>query len=195
MPRLCLPRKLRVEAPGQDLPPWKEANASGGIVASLDSWSAAGAAIRGSHLHHGRFGVRWKSSDGEITGNRISARYMEISPLEYFMEGPLRLVNITVADNTFTACAAAPTWFAKTVCDVHTRLPLGYWRKWVRWGGGTGGVCQAAAVGASQLDAEACRHISVVRNNVSRVGSAGDTLVDDRVSENPRRTGFLRRLV
>jgi hypothetical protein len=30
---------------------------------------------------------------------------------------------------------------------------------------------------------------------VSRVGSAGDTLVDDRVSENPRRTGFLSRLV
>ena len=36
---------------------------------SLDSWAASDAVVKDRHLHHGRFGLRWKSSDAAITGN------------------------------------------------------------------------------------------------------------------------------
>ena len=91
---------------------------------------------------------------------------MELSPLEYYMEGPFRLTNLTVADNTFTACAAPATSFAATACANGTHLPLGYWRKWVTYGGGCGGVCKAASLGASKLDPEACTDVRVEHNKV-----------------------------
>jgi hypothetical protein len=150
-----------------DLPDWSDAPSADGAVASLDSWRASGAVVEDSYLHHGRFGVRWKSSDARITGNRISARYMELSPLEYYMEGPFRLSNLTVANNTFASCAAPATSFAPNTCDSHTHLPLGYWRQWVSYGGGCGGVCKAASVGASQLDAAACTDVTIEQNVVS----------------------------
>ena len=153
----CLPRVWRVRF-DSDVPAWSEAAGARGVVASLDSWAASGAVVQDSHLHHGRYGVRWKSSDGSITGNRISARYMEISPLEYYMEGPFRLSNVTVANNAFAACAAPVDGsIAGTVCANGTHLPLGYWSPWVQYGGGTGGICVAAAVGAS------CRKKEIAR--------------------------------
>ena len=91
---------------------------------------------------------------------------MEISPLEYYMEGPFRLSNITIADNIFGACGAPVAPFARTVCTNDTHLPLGYWRIWCQWGGGCGGVCKAAAVGASALDPGACRDIAIDDNTV-----------------------------
>ena len=161
----CEPRVWYV-AFDSDIPAWETASTRG-IVASLDSWSASGAVVTRSQLHHGRFGVRWKSSDATITANRISARYMEISPLEYYMEGPFRLSNITVADNTFADCAAPAASFAAPTCSNDTsHLPLGYWRRWCSWGGGCGGVCKAAAVGASQLDAAACADVKLDHNKV-----------------------------
>ena len=39
---------------------------------SLDSWAASDAVVKDRHLHHGRFGLRWKSSDAAITGNRAT---------------------------------------------------------------------------------------------------------------------------
>jgi hypothetical protein len=161
----CEPRVWHV-AFDSDIPEWGETVSARGVVASLDSWKASGAIIKDSHLHHGRFGIRWKSSDAIMIGNRISARYIEISPLEYYMEGPFRLSNITVANNTFVECTAPAASFAPTACDPATHLPLGYWRQWVDWGGGCGGVCAAAAVGASQLDPSACEDI-VVKNNTN----------------------------
>ena len=149
-----------------DLPAWGDAPSAKGVVASLDSWRASGAVVKDSYLHHGRFGIRWKSSDALITGNRISARYMEISPLEYYMEGPFRLNNVTIEDNIFAACAAPSASFAPNACDSTTHLPLGYWRRWVSYGGGCGGVCKAAAVGASQLDTGACTDIAIEHNIV-----------------------------
>ena len=161
----CEPRVWHI-AFDSDIPAWGEAIGARGVVASLDSWGAVGAVVKDSHLHHGRYGVRWKSSNSTITGNRISARYMEISPLEYFMEGPFRLANISIADNTFAECAAPTASFAKTVCAKGTFLPLGYWRRWVSYGGGCGGVCKAAAVGASQLDPGACVDVAIEHNKV-----------------------------
>lgn len=159
----CAPRVWHVRF-ASDMPAW---DAGGGaVVANLDSWRASGAAVTDSHLHHGRFGVRWKSGDAAITRNRISARYMEISPLQYYMEGPFRLANISVTDNVFAACAARPALYAATQCANATHLPLGYWRKWVAYGGGCGGVCKAASVGASQLDPEACEGVAIEHNRV-----------------------------
>lgn len=160
----CEPRVWHVEF-DSEIPRWADAASARGIVASLDSWTASGARVKDSHLHHGRFGIRWKSSDASISGSRISARYMEISPLEFYMEGPLRLTNISVVGNTFPECAAPAASFAKTECTEDTHIPLGYWCQWVEWGGGCGGVCHAAAVGASQLDAQACTAIAIDHNN------------------------------
>ena len=163
----CLPRVWRVRF-DSDVPAWSEAAGARGVVASLDSWAASGAVVQDSHLHHGRYGVRWKSSDGSITGNRISARYMEISPLEYYMEGPFRLSNVTVANNAFAACAAPVDGsIAGTVCANGTHLPLGYWSPWVQYGGGTGGICAAAAVGASVLDPTTCTDVAIENNTAA----------------------------
>jgi hypothetical protein len=163
----CEPRVWRV-AFDSDVPAWGSDLASTrGIVATLDSWAASGAAVTDSHLHHGRYGVRWKSSHALIARNRISARYIEISPLEYYMEGPLQLTNITVADNIFGDCAAPVVSSVPAACDPNTHLPLGYWRRWTSYGGGTGGVCKAAAVGASQLDPAACSRISITNNKAA----------------------------
>lgn len=160
----CRPRVWYVTF-DSDVPAWTESDRAKGVVASLDSWTGSGAVIKDSHLHHGRFGIRWKSSNGVISGNRISARYVEISPLEYYMEGPFRLQNITVVDNTFSGCAAPPASYAPTPCATEPHLlPLGYWTKWTSWGGGTGGICKAAAVGATELVQEACADISVADN-------------------------------
>jgi len=89
---------------------------------------------------------------------------MEISPLEYYMEGPFRLTNITIRGNTFPECASPPASFAKTDCANDTHIPLGYWCQWVEWGAGCGGVCKAAAVGASQLDSDACTDVGIEHN-------------------------------
>ena len=69
----CAPRVWHV-AFDSEVPRWSAKDEARGIVANLDSWRAAGAELRDSHLHHGRFGVRWKSSDAVISGNRLSAR-------------------------------------------------------------------------------------------------------------------------
>ena len=61
----CEPRVWHVVF-DSDLPKWDDAD----VVASLDGWSASGAVVKDSHLHHGRFGIRWKSSGASITGNR-----------------------------------------------------------------------------------------------------------------------------
>ena len=161
----CEPRVWHITF-ASDIPLWGAAASDRGVVATLDSWSASGAVVRDSHLHHGRFGIRWKSSDATIVGSRISARYMEISPLEYYMEGPFRLTNITVATNTFPECEDLDSLFPKTTCTSDTHLPLGYWTRWTRWGGGTGGVCKSAAVGASHLVSEACTQINITHNKM-----------------------------
>jgi hypothetical protein len=158
----CAPRVWHV-AFNSDIPAWSPAESARGIVATLDSWRASGAVVKDSYLHHGRYGVRWKSSDATITGNRISARYMEISPLEYYMEGPFRLTNITVTNNTFSECDAPVASFGNTNC-TNQNLPLGHWCQGKQYGGGCGGVCKAAAVDATVLDTEACTDVSVEHN-------------------------------
>ena len=158
----CEPRVWRVTF-NSDIPAWGAAESATGVVATLDSWGASRGVIRDSHLHHGRFGIRWKSSDGVMSGNRVSARYIEISPLEYYMEGPFRLNNITVARNAFPECSAPAPLFPKTTC-TNDSLPLGYWTRWTKYGGGTGGVCKAAAVGASHLVTGACTDVNIAHN-------------------------------
>lgn len=159
----CAPRVWNITF-ATAVPAFSPEASARGIVASLDSWSASGAVVTNSTLHHGRYGIRWKSSHAVIAGNSMSARYVEISPLEYYMEGGFRLDNITVADNIFGECAAINT-FPSTACSV-ANLPLGYFRKWVNWGGGCGGVCKAASQGAVWLDPEACEDVAIVGNHI-----------------------------
>ncbi len=137
-----------------------------GIVASLDSWRASGGEVRNSKLHHGRFGIRWKSSNGVIDNNNISARYVEISPLEYYMEGPFTLKNISVVKNRFSECSRVDTLYPRTLCANRTNLPIGYWCNWVEWGGGCGGTCKAASLGTKHLNSKACMNFTI-RDNYS----------------------------
>ena len=68
-------------------------------------------------------------------------------------------------NNAFAACAAPVDGsIAGTVCANGTHLPLGYWSPWVEYGGGTGGICAAAAVGASALDPTACTDVDIENN-------------------------------
>ena len=98
----CLPRLWRVQF-DEDLP-----EAVGpGSVASLDGWDASEAVVERSHLHHGLYGLRWKSSSGWIEGNTISANYIEVTPLLFYMEGPFQLDNISIVNNTLPQCAVA----------------------------------------------------------------------------------------
>ena len=99
---------------------------------------------------------------GVIARNRIGARYMELSPNEYYMEGPFRLANLSVEHNTFSECAA--TNFHTDCTKSDEWLPLGYWCRWATYGGGCGGVCKAASVGASTLAPEACRDVQIAHN-------------------------------
>ena len=159
----CAPRVWHVSF-DTDLPTWGAAESARGVVATLDRWDASDAVVKDSHLHHGRFGIRWKSSDGVISGNRISARYLELSPVEFYMEGPFRLANVSVTENVFSACAAPVAAFGTTQCTHDTHIPLGHWCQWAAYGGGCGGVCKSASVGASQLDADTCTRIDIERN-------------------------------
>ena len=61
--------------------------------------------VERSHLHHGLYGLRWKSSSGRIEGNTISANYIEVTPLLFYMEGPFQLDNISIVNNTLPQCA------------------------------------------------------------------------------------------
>ena len=73
-------------------------------VSTLNDWDASGGSVRDSHFFGGVDGVRWKSSSGEIVNNVIAATYFEITPLQYYLEGPANIHDVLVQNNTFTAC-------------------------------------------------------------------------------------------
>lgn len=49
--------------------------ATGGVVAgslaNLEAWSNAGAVIEDTYMHHGWYGLRWKSNHGKLRNNYI----------------------------------------------------------------------------------------------------------------------------
>ena len=72
-----------------------------------DGWDARGAVVDRCFFHDARYGFRWKSSASAITNSVIGGNRIEISPLQYYLEGPLRVTGVLVANNTFTCMGTA----------------------------------------------------------------------------------------
>jgi hypothetical protein len=71
-------------------------------------------------MHHGLYGVRWKSSNGALYLNEIGANYVEVTPLQWYMEGPLRIRNVSIAHNDFTQCGIRNAFSTR---NTHSYLP------------------------------------------------------------------------
>lgn len=72
----CQPRLWRVQFT-EDLP----VEVGAGSVANLEGWDNSEAVVERSRLHHGLYGLRWKSSNGRIENNQIATNYIEVTPL------------------------------------------------------------------------------------------------------------------
>ena len=74
-------------------------------LASADGVSAAGAVVTGCHFSDSASNLgRFKSSGGVIEGNtwaRTVSQNLEIEPLQNWLEGPMGVHNVSVADNVF----------------------------------------------------------------------------------------------
>ena len=58
-------------------------------------------------FHDSLYGFRWKSSASAITNSVIGGNRIEISPLQFYLEGPLRVEGVVVANNTFTGMGSS----------------------------------------------------------------------------------------
>jgi hypothetical protein len=74
-------------------------------LASADGVSAAGAVVTGCTFSDSASNLgRFKSSGGVIEGNtwsRTVSQNLEIEPLQNWLEGPMGIHNVSVADNVF----------------------------------------------------------------------------------------------
>ena len=74
-------------------------------LASADGVSAAGAVVTGCSFSDSASNLgRFKSSGGVIEGNtwaRTVSQNLEIEPLQNWLEGPMGIHNVSVADNVF----------------------------------------------------------------------------------------------
>ena len=79
------------------------------LLFELTDWNNSGSVFENNLLHNSIDGLRWKSSNGIIRnnvwkdGNR-SLTGLEITPLRSYLEGPLRIENVTIINNTFLNC-------------------------------------------------------------------------------------------
>ena len=86
----------------QDLPE----GVAAGTLAGLADWDAAAAVVAGNYLHDNPDGFRWKSSQGYIVNNTWTGAQgvtsLEVSMLQAYLEGPLRIENVTIAHNVLS---------------------------------------------------------------------------------------------
>ena len=120
-------------------------------IVALRGWDASGASVEDSQFFGGIDGIRWKSSGGYLTRNSFANSYLEVTPLQYFMEGPPALSNVAVTDNTYTACGGL---FGTSTVDCSGGMPA--------WGG-SGGFCRG--VGGHGVEANKTCTGMVVRGN------------------------------
>ena len=94
----------------------------GGMLLNLVDWDGSGARLINNYFHGGVDGVRWKSSNGVISGNRWekvlanSQTGLEVTPLQAFYEGPFTITNVSITGNTFTGVAPDNADALITVC-------------------------------------------------------------------------------
>jgi hypothetical protein len=112
-------------------------------------------------MHHGLYGVRWKSSNGALYLNEIGANYVEVTPLQWYMEGPLRIRNVSIAHNDFTQCGIRNAFSTRNthclICPGPDQLPF-----WARHDG-HGGACNGAR-DTWHFESGTCMGIDVANN-------------------------------
>jgi hypothetical protein len=129
----CVPRLWRVQF-AAPVP----AEVGPTSLVSLEGWDNSGAVVENTHMHHGFYGLRWKSSNGRVANNLYSGKYMEVTPLEFYMEGPFEIHHVEVSGNCFAQCGIENVWRIRdtVICDAEgAKLPA-----WPQ--GGEGGVCR-----------------------------------------------------
>jgi hypothetical protein len=127
-------------------------------VATLRGWDASNTTVINSHFFGGIDGIRWKSNNGKITNSTIASTYMEVTPLQYFLEGPPQLHSVSVHNVTFTACDGK---FGTSAVNCSLGIPV--WNNaggFCRGNGGKGfeaaGTCTDMHVSANQPYATDC---------------------------------------
>ena len=93
----CLPRAWGVVLGGEPLP----ASVQQYSLVHLVGWDASGSVVEGNYYHGGFDGIRWKSNNAVIRNNRWAVQYLEVTPLQHYLEGPLALSNVTIENNVF----------------------------------------------------------------------------------------------
>ena len=146
----CVPRLWRVEF-AAPVP----AEVGPTSLVNLEGWDNAGAMVENTRMHHGFYGLRWKSSHGSIANNLYTGKYVEVTPLEFYMEGPFEVRNVSVTGNRFAQCGIKNVWRSRdnVICDTQgEKLPA-----WPQ--GGEGGVCK-------KLPLTVCRNVTVSGNTI-----------------------------
>lgn len=103
------------------------------VMCDVTRFTARGARVVNTTFHHTTCNLgRMKASDSLISGNTFTApagHNLEITGLQGWLEGPMRINNVTVRDNTFVGLGAAaalihPSVHATNV-TIEGNLPAG----------------------------------------------------------------------
>ena len=81
------------------------AGVTNNTLVQIDGWDASGAVVENCHFHDSNYGFRWKSSSSEIINSVIGGHRIEISPLQFYLEGALEVHDVLISGNTFTELA------------------------------------------------------------------------------------------
>lgn len=127
-------------------------NASHLSLVSLRDWDASGAAVEDCAFFGGIDGIRWKSSGGRIVRSAMAVTYLEVTPLQQYLEGPPTLANVTVANNTYYACGG----HYGTAPPVQCGAGIPVWN-------GAGGFCRGAGGKGAEVPGT-CSGMSVSGN-------------------------------
>jgi hypothetical protein len=104
----------------------------------ISGWDASGAVLENNRYYAGYNGIRWKSSNGLISGNDFrDVKYLEVTPLQHYFEGTLQINNVTIQDNelnlskiTFCKGTGGKGEFWKGTCtEMTTRNNTRDWAK------------------------------------------------------------------
>lgn len=92
----CALRAWDVVLGGAPLP----ANVVRYSLVHISGWDASGAVLENNCYYDGYDGIRWKSSNGVISGSDFrDVKYLEVTPLQHYFEGTLQISNVTIQDN------------------------------------------------------------------------------------------------
>ena len=118
----------------------------------IDGRDAHGAVLESNHYHSSFDGIRWKSSNGAVRNSRLGVRYLEVTPLQHYLEGELQIDNVTIEGNTF-------------LCEAGGACMQDF----DNGGKGEGGFCTGyLGPGSTEYWSGACTNIALRNNSYQR---------------------------